>query len=671
MKQFSFLFFLFFTASIVAQDFDIQKAISELNRKIEKTQKAEKLKWLDSLTLLIRDRTEFKYDSVAQVTINYALSLDSLQIATRNTADLIFYRCNVIGQPETGISIFNTFKEKNTSSKNYIEIGNLYLYGGDCFLSKGNAKEALSSFKEAKKYFLKKGDKSREAVALLRESYAQSEMGLFADASQNIQQASKLFISLKDTLHIINSKNALSVLYSQNAFYKEAKLERDEAILLAKNIGGSSLVNLYYNAAADARMVNNNKDWIHYLKLALKENEKSEFKVRLELNILNNLVIAYALSDSIHLAEKYLTKIESKPIENTQGIYRDFYIEALKQINFAKKNYPKALQFGKEHLQLKKEQESFVEIYNAEKFLADVYKANGISAQANIHLNNYYAIKDSISSLQNVKTLAYYQTIYETEKRDLKIEAQKADIALLDSQNKIKKQWMLFGGIGLLILFGGIMLQRSYNFAKKKQKLQEVFSQNLINAQEEERTRVARDLHDSVGQKLMLLTKKTVATGNQEMQTLANSTLDELRSISRGLHPATIERLGVTSAIKSLINEVDANTNIFFTTEIENLDALVNEEIALHLYRIIQESLNNMVKHSEAKAASITILKEEKRLIAEIKDNGKGFVFSDTFKNEVSLGMKTLMERAKIINSKIEIYSESNKGTTVQLIIPI
>ncbi|MGV6828288.1 MAG: histidine kinase [Flavobacteriales bacterium] len=668
MKLFYILFFFLFTGSIVAQDFDIRKVISELNSKIEQSQKAEKLKWLDSLTLLIRDREEFKYDSIAQVTINYALSLDSIDIATRNTADLIYFKCNVVAAPDEGISIYQAFKKIENNS---IELGNLFLYAGDCYSAKGNFKNAISSYKAAKIEFAKSKAKSREAVALLRISFAESDLGFFAEASQHIQQASKLFVEIKDTLNIVNSKNALSILYSQNAFYKEAKKERDEAIVLAKFIGGSPLVSLYYNAAADARLLKHNQDWIHYLKLALLENEKSEYKSRLKPNILNNLVIAYAVSDSISQAEKYLLEIESKPKEYTLGTNRDFYIEALKQLYFAKQNYKKAILYGKEHLQLKKEQESFVEIYNAEKFLADVYKAQGNQLASLTHLNNYYTIKDSISSVQNVRTLAYYQTIYETEKRDFKIEAQKADIQLLNVQNKVKNQWLLFGGLGLVFLFGGIMLQRSYIFAKKKQKMQELFSQNLINAQEEERTRVARDLHDSVGQKLMLLTKKTVHIGNQEMQTLANSTLDELRSISRGLHPSTIEKLGVTSAIKSLINEVDANTTIFFTTEIENLDSLINKETALHLYRIIQESLNNMIKHSQAKAASICIMKKDTNLVAEIKDNGKGFVFSDTFKNKVSLGMKTLLERAKIINSEIKINSDLIKGTSIQLIIPI
>ncbi|SRX52344.1 sensor histidine kinase [Aequorivita sp. CIP111184] len=206
---------------------------------------------------------------------------------------------------------------------------------------------------------------------------------------------------------------------------------------------------------------------------------------------------------------------------------------------------------------------------------------------------------------------------------------------------------------------------------KVERKRNETYTHNLIKAQEEERTRLARELHDSVGQKLMLLTKKTKATGNPEMEFLASNTLEELRTISRGLHPATLERLGPTVAIRNMIDEVDANTIIFFTHEIDDIDSLLSKEASLHLYRIIQEVLNNMVKHAEAKVASVTIEKKKSTIEVVIIDKGKGFEQSEKFKTSDSLGMKTLLERAKILHSKIDIKSQINKGTTVTLIIPI
>ncbi len=231
------------------------------------------------------------------------------------------------------------------------------------------------------------------------------------------------------------------------------------------------------------------------------------------------------------------------------------------------------------------------------------------------------------------------------------------------------RTWLFWVSI---VSFSAISIITFYYFrSKTERKRNEAYTHNLIKAQEEERTRVARELHDSVGQKLMLLTKKTKSNGNLEMESLASSTLDELRAISRGLHPATLERLGPTLAITNMVNEVDINSNIFFTHEIEDIDSYLSREASLHLYRIIQEVLNNMVKHAEAKAASITIGKKKNTLETIITDNGKGFDVSEKEKSGKSLGMKTLQERAKILNSKIDIKSHINGGTKITLIIPL
>ncbi len=231
------------------------------------------------------------------------------------------------------------------------------------------------------------------------------------------------------------------------------------------------------------------------------------------------------------------------------------------------------------------------------------------------------------------------------------------------------KTWFFW--VSLLSIVSVSIFIFYYYKTKAEKKRNEAYTHNLIKAQEAERTRVARELHDSVGQKLMLLTKKTKTNGNLEMESLANNTLQELRAISRGLHPAILERLGPTAAIRNMVDEVDSNTDIFFTHEIDDIDTLLSREASLHLYRIIQEVLNNMVKHADAKAASVIIEKKESTIETTIADNGKGFEMSEKIKSGTSLGMKTLLERAKILHSKIDIKSQPNKGTTITLIIPI
>ncbi len=206
---------------------------------------------------------------------------------------------------------------------------------------------------------------------------------------------------------------------------------------------------------------------------------------------------------------------------------------------------------------------------------------------------------------------------------------------------------------------------------KRALKRQAQITQDIINAQEEERTRVALELHDSVGQQLMLLTRKSKNSNDASMETLAKDTLQNVRTISQGLHPVVLERLGFTAGINDLINTIDANTELFFTVEIENIDDYLNNQKALHLYRIVQEVLHNIVKHAEATSVTIDIHKKKSTIEVVIEDNGKGFDYEHQMKVSKSLGMKSLLERSKIINAKLNINSISKVGTITQLTFPI
>lgn len=656
---------------VFGQEDTSEKKIATLLLKIEATQKGEKLQLMDSLSRFIVSQTNYKSDSIVKETVRYALALDSIGIATWHTGNLINYQNNIKGNPKKGNELFLAFLETANKTHNYKALAKFYIEGADSYYFLEDHTTSIKYYDLAEENAKKAKYEHYVGLAKLYKAATLSFLGNFPESSQLLQEASKIFQKRKDTYNIISARNSLSILYSQNSFFKEAKLERDEAIALAKQIKSyDHLVSFYYNAATDAFKQHKDREQIEDLKLALEASKKGRNFDYYEPILLASLSIAYSNADSIKKAEYFIKEIEKNPKQNMEGQNRERYIDALKHLAFANKEYPKALKYGKEHLAVKREGSHFEEIQKSEKFLADVYEAMGNTSLAYTHFKNYQAIKDSIGNVQKVRGLSYYQTLYETEKRDSKIQAQQKDIDLLDAKNRIQNQLILFGGVGLVAIFIVVVLARSRNAAKKRQLMQEGFSQDLITAQEEERTRVARELHDSVGQKLMLLTKQTKRFGDVEMDSLAGNTLDELRSISRGLHPAALEKLGITEAIKSMINEVDANTNIFFTNEIENIDHLLTKESSLHLYRIIQEILNNMVKHADAKAASVKIACKKNTIEAVIADNGKGFEFSEKFKVATSLGMKTLMERAKIIKSNLEIKSKSNQGTTIQLIIP-
>jgi len=671
--KYTFLLLLCLVISLpsLSQEPISEEITKELEKKIAETEGAQKLVFMDSLSNHIAFDTAFQDDSIIQQTLAYAIELDSFDIAVAQAANLIYYQNNIKGNPIQGKELLMNALQNASKIDNHRILYKLYLEGGDSYYFIEDHDNAMKYYDLAILEADKAGYQRGIGVAKLYKGGSLSFTGKYAEASKIFQEAAVIFKREKDTFNIIGAKNSLSVLYSQNDFFEEAHKEREEAITLAKKIGSTEhLVSFYYNAATDAGKKDDTKAEISYLNLALDANAKNRNSDVMLPVLYSNLIPAYAKADSLSKAKSLLRELEKDPAKFTEGINRENYVKILKNLAFVGGNMVDAIRYGNEHLAFKYKGNHYEEIELAESFLARVYEKMGDKVNAYSHLKNATRLKDSISNVQRVKALTYYQTLYETEKRDATIASQQKDIQLLDATNRIKNQWMIVGAMALLSIFGFILFMRSRTSAKKRQQMQEVFSQDLIKAQEEERTRVARDLHDSVGQKLMLLTKQTKTHGDTALQSLAGSTLEELRNISRGLHPATIEKLGVTAAIETMVNEVDANSSIFFTNEIENIDALLSREDALHLYRIIQEVLGNMVKHSQAKAASVVLRRDEHNIRAVIKDDGVGFDYAEKQQKSISLGMKTLMERTKIIRSKLFIESIKNKGTTVSLQIP-
>ena len=218
-------------------------------------------------------------------------------------------------------------------------------------------------------------------------------------------------------------------------------------------------------------------------------------------------------------------------------------------------------------------------------------------------------------------------------------------------------------------------------FLKKNENTpqQEEFSRRLIDAHESERRRVAAELHDSLGQTLAMIKNRAVfASQNTNDLEKAKGEFDqiteqsvyainEVREISYNLRPYLLDRLGLTKALKSLFNKTAENSQLKVTAEIENVDDLFTKEEEMSLYRIVQESLNNVLKHAEAKEVNINISKSENSLFIKIQDDGKGFVTNGLInkKKKVGFGLFGIAERIKILGGKHTIESDLGSGTSV------
>ncbi len=226
-----------------------------------------------------------------------------------------------------------------------------------------------------------------------------------------------------------------------------------------------------------------------------------------------------------------------------------------------------------------------------------------------------------------------------------------------------KTDWFKFLLSGSVLILG---LSFVYFTQRRKKNDQKKYTMALLEAQEKERKRVSKELHDGVGQKLLLI-KNSLTLNPTKTSDIVDSTIEDIRSISRNLHPVQLEKFGLTKAIENIVEDLNDLTTIFFSDEIDNIDNFFPKEKEIYLYRIIQECINNIIKHSNATAARIVAKKEGNKVTITIQDNGKGFNLDESLNKQKSFGLKSLQERVDFLKGKISFNTEENKGTIVTI----
>jgi signal transduction histidine kinase len=202
----------------------------------------------------------------------------------------------------------------------------------------------------------------------------------------------------------------------------------------------------------------------------------------------------------------------------------------------------------------------------------------------------------------------------------------------------------------------------------------------MIDGQELERQRLSRELHDGLGQSILAIKMRLERIEKakpekakqimEEVQELFSDTINEIRSISNNLMPAVLNEFGLVDALTNLCREVSKSTGIQVMFNHQNLTQKLDDKIKTYLYRISQEALNNIIKHSDADRANLTINSDEDYVYLSINDDGKGFKYTEERKL-CGNGISNMKERVYLLNGNIKINSDNYKGTKIEISIPL
>ncbi|MGD8782213.1 MAG: PAS domain S-box protein [Ignavibacteria bacterium] len=220
--------------------------------------------------------------------------------------------------------------------------------------------------------------------------------------------------------------------------------------------------------------------------------------------------------------------------------------------------------------------------------------------------------------------------------------------------------------------------QAEENLEKSKESYKELFefSQNIL---ENERKRLAKDLHDVVGQRLTFakinleMMKEADKVENSKLLNAMENIIQvgkDLKNIVSSLTPSLIENFSLLEAVKRLINEIKLNMEIEISFLFEENGQVKNKKTELNIFRIIQESINNSLKHAEANSVDVFLKIGQSEITGRIKDNGKGFDLAHSYSNSTGFGLNNMKERAELLGGNLYISSRIGSGTTIEFKLP-
>jgi PAS domain S-box-containing protein len=210
-------------------------------------------------------------------------------------------------------------------------------------------------------------------------------------------------------------------------------------------------------------------------------------------------------------------------------------------------------------------------------------------------------------------------------------------------------------------------------------------ARQLIGSQEQERQRIAAELHDDLGQNLLIVKNQLLlalrasmagqdpGTALQEALGLVSTSIQDVRNISHNLRPHQLDELGLGKCLEAMVRRLGESSGLPIHASIGPLDIPLPAEVGINLYRIAQESLSNVLKHAQASEASVSLSMEDGAVVLRISDDGDGFQAEPYLGGNLldeGFGLKVMSERARMLGGWLEIDSGPGKGTTLTVTMP-
>jgi two-component system, NarL family, sensor kinase len=311
------------------------------------------------------------------------------------------------------------------------------------------------------------------------------------------------------------------------------------------------------------------------------------------------------------------------------------------------------------------------------------------------YLKEMLTIKDSLSLDESKKSIAEIENKYQSAEKAKEIDRLTADkkIQALSLKQQSTLNYFLIGSLAVTLIFA-FLIYRNFRHRQQLSMQQEELQQQkirelekdkqliavdaMLKGQEEERTRMAKDLHDGLGGLLsgvkfslnnmkdnLIVTPDNMAVFERSLD-MIDTSINELRRVAHNMMPEILLKYGLDEALKEYCNKVNATGLIKINYQSHGLENRIEKTEEIIVYRIIQELLNNILKHAAATEGFVQLVRQENRLNVVVEDNGRGFD-SNHPANSKGAGLGNIRSRVDYLKGQLEIHSEPGKGTLVNI----
>jgi signal transduction histidine kinase len=559
---------------------------------------------------------------------------------------------------------------------------------GIIYIDRSEYSKALEHFHLALVLRQALGDSAGVAAIYNKQGIVHQKQGRLDAALDRQLRALRIYEQRKEDLYISYSLNNIAIIHFNLGNLTKSLEYHERALRLRLSLGddygiGASygnMANVYLESGDTAKALENIGKALEYLR---KVGSSEALGVQL-----NNMGAILAAQGKVDSAARYLlTALEIrealgdiKAIASTLG--------SLGEVYYRQGRYRKAEEVLTRALGMAREAEVKEEQINILSRLSMVYEATGRNGLALKALREHNQVREEVYNDQVNARILEMQERFEAEQKEQRI-------ALLTSEKELDKlkigqqRFQITLLLGFLVMLLGTAFFEYYRYRQRQRSVlqremilqQELRMNAVIEAQELERKRIAEDLHDGVGQTLSGL--KLVCEGisaelklegeaREQISRLSHALDDacsEVRTLSHEMRPKALNELGLIPSIEEMLARSLRPSGITYYFDHVGMETRYPEKIEVSLYRILQELVNNITRHSQAREVGIQLFRNKQLLVMVVEDDGKGF--DPAGQPSKGIGMLNMVSRVNAVGGEINFESTPGQGAVVTIRIPV